>query len=172
MSFFDPADPLVEPLQLRNLTAAEIAELYGQHTRETGQIFTPEATALAWDLTHGQPWLVHALARQAVETVVPDAAQPVDVQHIEQARELLIERRGTHLDAIIDHLRDARVRRIVEPILAGQLLIPALLEDDIRFVEDLGLIAADPGGLVIANPIYREVVERALVWLTQEIDGS
>ncbi len=172
MSFFDSADSPVESRKPCNLTPAEVAELYGQHTKETGRIFTPEAAALAWELTQGQPWLVHALARQAVEAVVPDAAQPVDIQHIEQARDLVIERRGDHLDAIIDRVRDARVRRIVEPIVEGQLLIPALLKDDIRFVQDLGLIAEDPGGLVIANPIYREVIERALAWLTQEIDGS
>ena len=51
---------------LRNFTAEEVSELYAQHTEATGQVFTAEATALAYDLTRGQPWLVNALAQQIV----------------------------------------------------------------------------------------------------------
>jgi len=46
----------------QNFTAEEVTTLYQQHTTETGQPFTPEADALAFDLTQGQPWLVNALA--------------------------------------------------------------------------------------------------------------
>jgi hypothetical protein len=163
-----PFNIKVESLTLRNFTSEEVAELYEQHTADTGQLFTPEAKARAWELTRGQPWLVNALARQAVETVVPDPATPVEVAHIERAKEILIERRDTHLDSLIDRLREERVRRVIEPILAGELLSPDLLDDDIRFVKDLGLIASGPAGLEIANPIYREVIPRALAWVTQE----
>ena len=34
---------------LRDFTADEVVELYGQHTADTGQAFTPEAAALAFD---------------------------------------------------------------------------------------------------------------------------
>jgi hypothetical protein len=163
-----PFNIKVESLTLRNFTADEVAELYEQHTADTGQVFTPEAKARAWALTRGQPWLVNALARQAVETVVPDPAQPVDAPQIDRAKEILIERRDTHLDSLIDRLREERVRRVIEPILAGELLSPDLLDDDIRFVKDLGLISSGPAGLEVANPIYREVIPRALAWVTQE----
>lgn len=163
-----PFNIKVESLTLRNFTAEEVAELYEQHTAETGQVFTPEAKALAWELTRGQPWLVNALARQMVETVVPDPSKPVEAHHAERAREILIERRDTHLDSLIERLRETRVRNVIEPILAGELLEPDLLADDIRFVKDLGLIASGPAGLEIANPIYREVIPRALAWVTQE----
>jgi len=42
-----------------------------------------------------------------------------------------------------------------------------MLEDDIQFVRDLGLIAPGSSGIEIANPIYREVIPRALAWVTQ-----
>ncbi|GHU65021.1 hypothetical protein FACS1894123_10660 [Bacteroidia bacterium] len=42
-------------LTLRNFTKDEIAELYGQHTAETGQIFEPEAVELVYQQTQGQP---------------------------------------------------------------------------------------------------------------------
>jgi hypothetical protein len=99
-----------------------VAQLYRQHTDDTGQIFTPAAVQRAFDLTQGQPWLVNALARQAVRVVVPDVAHPIDVAEIEQAKELLIARQDTHLDSLAERLREPRVRRIIEPMLAGRTL--------------------------------------------------
>ncbi len=161
-----PFNIKVESLTLRNFTAGEIQELYDQHTAETGQAFTEEAKALAWDLTRGQPWLVNALARQAVETLVTDLTLPIEAAHVEKAKELLIARRDTHLDSLVDRLREPRVRRIIEPILAGELLSPDVLDDDVQFVEDLGLVARS-AGLEIANPIYREIIPRALTAVVQ-----
>jgi hypothetical protein len=162
-----PFNIKVESLTLRNFNAEEVAELYAQHTAETGQVFRAEAVARAYELTRGQPWLVNALARQIVEEIVPDPQAAVETSHVERAKEILIERRDTHLDSLIDRLRESRVRRVLEPILAGELLSPDLLEDDIQFVRDLGLISSGPAGLEIANPIYREVIPRALAWVTQ-----
>jgi hypothetical protein len=60
-----PFNIKVESLTMRDFTAAEVAELYAQHTAETGQRFEPDALARAFDLTRSQPWLVNALARQS-----------------------------------------------------------------------------------------------------------
>lgn len=43
-----PFNIKVRSLTLRNFNAEEVAELYAQHTEDTGQVFTPEATALAF----------------------------------------------------------------------------------------------------------------------------
>jgi predicted HTH domain antitoxin len=157
-----PFNIKVESLTLPNFTADEVAELYGQHTTDTGQPFTREAQALAFELTRGQPWLVNALARQAVEKLVPDRTVPIDADVIEAAKEALILRRDTHLDSLIERLREPRVRRVIEPIIAGGTLSPDVLDDDLRFARDLGLVVSGPQGLAIANPIYREVIPRAL----------
>jgi len=161
-----PFNIKVESLTLRNFTAEEISELYDQHTADTGQAFTDDAKALAWDLTRGQPWLVNALAAEVVDKLVPDRSVPIEPSHVERAKEILIERRDTHLDSLVDRLREARVRRVIEPILAGELLSPDVLDDDIQFVEDLGLVARS-AGLEIANPIYREIIPRALTNVVQ-----
>lgn len=58
-----PFNIKIRSLTLRDFTAAEVAELYAQHTADTGQRFEPEALALAFALTQGQPWLVNALAK-------------------------------------------------------------------------------------------------------------
>lgn len=162
-----PFNVKVESVTLSNFTAPEVAELYEQHTADTGQVFTPEAKALAWELTRGQPWLVNALARQTVERIAPDPATAVTAGVIEAAKEILIQRRDTHLDSLIDRLREPRVRRVIEPILAGELLPPDSLDDDVQFVLDLGLVTAGSRGLEIANPIYREVIPRALTWILE-----
>ncbi len=163
-----PFNVKVRSLTLANFTREQVAELYGQHTAETGQAFTPEAAGLAWELTRGQPWLVNALAAEIVDELVPDRAVPIEPRHVDRAKEILIERRDTHLDSLIDRLREPRVRRILEPILAGELLSPDVLDDDVQLVKDLGLVAPGSAGLEIANPIYREVIPRALAWVVQE----
>ena len=52
-----------ESLRLGDFTEAEVSALLDQHTRETGQPFTPEALQTVWRQTQGQPWLVNALCR-------------------------------------------------------------------------------------------------------------
>lgn len=162
-----PFNIKVESLTLRNFTATEVATLYAQHTTDTGQVFTPEAVARAFALTQGQPWLVNALARQAVEVLAPDPAIPITLLLIDQARDLLIQRQDTHLDSLAERLRQPRVRAIIEPLLAG--IVPAELPtDDVQFVQDLGLVRMDPqAGLVIANPIYAAVIPRNLSTTTR-----
>lgn len=164
-----PFNVKIESLTLPNFTAAEVAALYAQHTAETGQVFRPEASALAWELTRGQPWLVNALARQVVEREVPARSTAIEVEHVEAAKEALIQRRDTHLDSLVDRLREPRLRRVIEPILSGEIPGARLSEDDLGFAEDLGLVVRGPAGLEIANPIYREVIPRALTSVTESL---
>ncbi len=167
MGTASPFNVKSDSLLLRNFTAEEVAELYDQHTAETGQAFTGEAKALAFELTRGQPWLVNALARQLVEVLVPERDAPIDAQHVEAAKELLIQRRDTHLDSLIDRLREERVRKVVGAVLSGELLPEDALNDDVEFVEDLGLVSPGPQGLEISNPLYREIIPRALTLLME-----
>jgi AAA-like domain len=176
-----PFNIKVRSLTLRNFNAEEVVELYAQHTEDTGQVFTPEASALAFELTQGQPWLVNALAKEIVEELVTDESVAITPEHILEAKEILIKRQDTHLDSLAERLRENRVKAIMEPILAGREL-PESSNDDRQYLVDLGLLKRDPaGGLVIANPIYREVLPRVLAqgpqdslpiispsWLTSE----
>jgi hypothetical protein len=157
-----PFNIKVKSLTLHNFTHAEVVQLYEQHTAETGQVFQPDAVQHAFDLTQGQPWLVNALAKEMVEELVPDPAVPIMVNHVEQAKEILIQRNDTHLDSLTSMLREDRVRAVIEPLLAGQEL-GVVSNDDRQFLVDLGLVTRHPnGGLVPANPIYQEVLPRVL----------
>jgi hypothetical protein len=162
-----PFNIKLESLTLGNFTEEDVATLYRQHTTETGQVFTEEAVRRAFELTQGQPWLVNALARQAVEFIETDRRKQITPTIIDQAKERIIERQETHLDSLVDRLREPRIRNIIEPILAGKSLadLPA---DDLRFVLDLGLVRrSNGGGVVIANPIYREVIPTMLAFVTR-----
>jgi hypothetical protein len=157
-----PFNIKAESLTLRNFTREDVAALYGQHTAETGQVFLSEAIDRAFALTQGQPWLVNALARQLTQVLVPNRKEAIVAVNADEAAEILIRRQDTHLDSLIDRLREPRVRAVIEPMLAGEMLgdVP---DDDQRFVLDLGLVRrSESGGLEVANPIYREVIVRTL----------
>jgi len=151
-------------LRLGDFDALETAALLAEHTNETGQPFTPAALERVWDLTRGQPWLVNALAYHTCFEMRAgrDRTRPITIDLIDEAKEYLIVNRVTHLDQLADKLREERVRRIIEPMLAGT--VPAIVaEEDRDYLIDLGLLRRDgAGGLVVANPIYREVLPRTL----------
>ena len=159
-----------ESLRLGDFSPAQVRELLVQHTEETGQAWTDEALAEAWDATRGQPWLVNSLAYGACfrNRAGRDRARPITVDAIRDAREQLVLRRETHLDQLARNLEEERVRRIVEPLLSGDPEAEAVPADDIEYVRDLGLVTAD-GPLAIANPIYREVIPRELTRSTQQM---
>lgn len=154
-----PFNIKIESLRIGDFTKDEVTQLYQQHTDETGQKIDEAAIDLAYYYSQGQPWLVNALAWQI--TWKMKVRDTITIDHVERAKERLILARATHLDSLIDKLRDPRVRRVVEPILAGGIReeVPAF-DDDVAYTRDLGLIA---GGkqLRIANPIYLEVILRA-----------
>jgi len=156
-----PFNVKVESSRLADFTSPEVAELLGQHVRETGQPFSEEALARVFELTRGQPWLVNALAREATRKMGIEPPDPITAEHIDEAKERLILARATHLDSLVARLTEPRVRRVVEPLLAGTLAGGDRYDDDLSYVRDLGLVA-DDRPLRVANPIYREVIPRVL----------
>ena len=157
-----------ESLRLGDFSRAKVLALLGQHTAETGQAFADEALEAMWAQTRGQPWLVNALAYEACfrGDDGPDHGRRIEEADVIDAREALILRRDTHLDQLADKLQEERVRRVVEPLLAGADEMD-FSGPDLEYVRDLGLVAHDTP-LRIANPIYAEVVPRELTWTTQE----
>ncbi len=154
-----------ESLTLPGFTPAQVRNLYEQHTAETGQKFTDEAIAYAYEQTQGQPWLVNALAYQACFRDVIDRSQPITLEVMERAKEELIRRRDTHIDVLIDRLEEPRVRNIIQAILIGGGGAENFPTDDLQYVRDLGLIK--PYGIAIANPIYQEIIPRELAYTKQ-----
>ena len=164
-----PFNIVTEALTLTNFTRDEIASLYRQHTAETGQVFEEAAIDRASYWTCGQPWLVNALARECVEKLLKnDATRPVTSELIDAAAEEILCRRDTHIDSLLERLKEPRVRRIVEPVILGRAEGIERLSDDCQYVCDLGILKQDQGSILPANPLYAEVILRTLSYDTQE----
>jgi hypothetical protein len=158
----------LQSARIDDFTEAEVFQLYGQHTAETGQPFTGGAMLRVWELTRGQPWLVNALAREVVESVGVHPPAPITELHIDEGKERLLRSRSTHIDHLVAHLAEPAVLRVMAPVIAGTFDGPvATYEDDLRHVQELGLIARSRP-LRLANPIYTEAITRALGRLVED----
>lgn len=150
---------------LANFSREDVIALLGQHTAESGQAFEPEAVEALWYWTQGQPYLVNKLADVCVEELTRrDPSKPINAEMILQAKEILIQARTTHLDALAERLKSPEVKKVVENLLVGD---PSVLmgrnDPEVELTMDLGLVAWSPEqGLHIANPLYREVLPRVL----------
>ncbi len=164
-----PFNVKTESLFMLGFTEAEVNALLDQHTQETGQRFESEVIQEIYRLTQGQPWLTNALANQIVNKVLKnDYSQPITLAHVIQAKEELIQRRDTHLDSLIDKLREPSVKRVVVAIINGEAPAFDELNDALAYTRDLGLIAPKPP-VRFANPIYQEIVPRVLSLGFQEV---
>ena len=158
-----------ESLTLRNFSREEIAALYQQHADATGQIFPDDLSNYVSEMTQGQPWLVNAIAAEIIEKICRnDFQKPLTITMAEEAIQNIILRRDTHIDSLLERLREQRVQKIIEPVLLGEGESLERLSNDYQFVRDLGLIRNDRGVIRIANPIYNEVISRTLNFDVQE----
>ena len=163
-----PFNIVTESLTLKNFTKEEIAALYRQHTDETGQVFDEDAIELVWEQTQGQPWLVNAIAREVIVKILQsDCTKPVTAALVHEAIQNIILTRPTHIDSLLERLKEDRVRRIIEPMILGEAFIDKS-SDDFLYTKDLGLIRVVNARIEPANPIYAEVIIRKLSSFTQE----
>jgi len=141
----------------------DIIKLTGQHTDATGQKFSEEAVDRIYYWSGGQPWLVNSICQMcAWEIVKEETKETVFAEHIEIAKEKLILSRATHLDSLSERLKMPDVKRVVQTILTGEIDVTLGRNDrDIDLCMDLGLVIWD-NAFKIANPIYKEVIARAL----------
>jgi hypothetical protein len=161
-----PFNIVKKALTLENFTQEEVAILYGQHTDETGQVFEPDAIRLVWEQTQGQPWLVNAIACEVIEQILhSDYTQAVTTDRVAQAIQTIILRRDTHIDSLLERLKEERVKNVIEAVIVGEYVDES--SDDFYYTRDLGLIRTDRGDVEPANPIYAEVIVRTLNYKLQ-----
>jgi hypothetical protein len=163
-----PFNIVTKSLTLQNFTRDEIVQLYQQHTDETGQVFEEDAIELIREQTQGQPWLVNAVAREViVELLQSDYTKPVTAELVNEAIQNIILTRPTHIDSLLERLKEERVRRIIEPMILGEGFI-SKESDDFLYTKDLGLIRVVNARIEPANPIYAEVIVRKLSSVAQD----
>ena len=158
-----PFNIIAEDLLIPNFKESDIAALYAQHTAETGQQFADGVVERVWQWTCGQPWLVNAIANDCVAKIHGNRyGETITVEDVETAKEAIIRRRDTHVDSLMERMREQRVRRIIEPLISGDRSDVTYNDDDYRYITDLGLLRVDRGTLVPANPMYAEIRGRYL----------
>lgn len=164
-----PFNIAVKSLRMGDFSRAEVVELYGQHTEHTGQEFTFAAIERAFEYSQGQPLLVNSIANEITAEMRVRPPEPVTAGHVDEAKERLILARGAHLEYLSTRLAEPRVRRVIEPLLVGDVLPSRDLvyDDDVAYVRDLGLIDERPP-VRVANPVYKEVIVRVLALGIQE----
>ena len=164
-----PFNIVTEALTLQNFDRNEVAELLGQHSAETGQVFNETTIDLIFEKTCGQPWLCNAVAREITFKILKgDTSRPITPDLVLQAIGNIIIRRDTHIDSLLSRLKEERVRRVLEPIISGQKH-DLTFDDDASYVFDLGLLSFNKGDVAPANPIYGEVIMRTLNFDTQHL---
>jgi hypothetical protein len=164
-----PFNIIAEDMLIPNFSESDIAALYAQHAEATGQKFADGVVEDVWRLTRGQPWLVNAIANECVAKIHSFKYEdPITVEDVEAAKEAIIRRRDTHVDSLMERIREPRVRRIVEPLISGDKSDVTYNDDDYRYITDLGLLRVDRGALVPANPMYAEIIGRYLSHGEQE----
>jgi hypothetical protein len=158
-------------LTFSNFTLTEIQSLYFQHTSASGQIFEPGAIEKAWYWSKGQPWLVNALALEAVvEILKNDYQKAITASLIDQAAHRIIMHRDTHIDSLMERLKEPRVINVMDSVFAGTPGKVLTNPDDRQYCLDLGLVVEDDNkNLQPSNQIYSEVMSRML---TDEIQSA
>ena len=159
-----PFDVIKKTLLVKTFTKAEINSLYKQHTDETGQIFDTEAIDYIYEQTQGQPWLVNTIAAEIIyEILQSNYSQRITKMLAYNAIQNLITRRDTHVASLFEHLKEERVRKVIEPLILGEHFYDRL-SDEFLYVSDLGLISDKENMIQPANPIYGEVIARMLCY--------
>jgi Holliday junction resolvase len=168
-----PFNIVTETFTLKDFTQEEITQLYRQHTDETGQIFEDDAIESVYEQTQGQPWLVNAIAREVIVKLLhSDYTNPVTTELVNQAIQNIILNRPTHIDSLLERLKEDRVRRIIEPMIIGGDDIDKQ-SDAFQYTRDLGLIRVEDSRIKPANPIYAEIIIRKLsFWVQDKLQDS
>jgi len=172
---------------LSNFQQADVVHLFAQRTAENGQQITQEALDYVYEQSNGQPWIVNNLFKRATLRILDaESTATVTLKHVKEAREQMIAGRETHLDALGERLKDPRIRRVIEPVITGEIT-PDLghTNPDVMLAMDLGLVQwTSETGLTISNPVYAEILIRHLnagyhdilpspaSWQWQQADGS
>ena len=163
-----PFNVISDALTIKNFSFSDIESLYHQHTQATGQEFVKEALEKVFEQTDGQPWLVNAIAREIIQNILEDDyTKKITAELVEQSIQNIILRRDTHIDSLLDKLKEPRVRRIIEPIILGKSNEINISDDDTQYCLDLGLITDRNRNLQPANKIYAEVIIRTLNYNSQ-----
>ncbi|MDR0757687.1 MAG: AAA-like domain-containing protein [Tannerella sp.] len=154
-----------DSILLKNFSEKDVARLFVQRTAETGQEITREALDYVWEQSQGQPWIVNNLFDRATTGALDyKSTETVELKHVTEARQQMVEARETHLDSLVYRMQDAAVKPVIETVISGEMNMDLNLDSPgVQQAMDLGLVTYDTEkGLTISNPVYTEILTRVV----------
>ena len=145
---------IAEELRLPYFTFAEVSELIGQYTVESGQVFEPDVIHSVYENTAGQPGLVCALCSHLTVNQAKDRMQPVTKAHYYETQEyFLTERFDKNIINIVQKAREKR--SFMLKLLFGEDPVPFTVDDpDIACLYANGVIGKSGGHVSVPVPLY------------------
>ena len=142
---------------LSNFTRAQVQELFGQYTEETGQVFAPEVVESIHKQTGGQPFLVNRLAQILTQEMDIPKTEALTMTHFSEAHIQLLEENNTNLTHLATNVRrNPHFENFLMRIVLYEEGVPFNLRNDL--INDLatyGVLARGTDRMCeIANPIY------------------
>ncbi|MCP4215010.1 MAG: ATP-binding protein [bacterium] len=143
---------IADQVDLPAFSLQNVRDLYGQYSAETNQPFTQEAVRKIYHYTAGQPWLVNRLGTILTVDIRPGTIEPINVQDVEQAIELLLYERNAHFDNLYEKAKQYK-ETFVEIVFDNVAYNPD--DEDQAWLEQYGLIKRKERKAVVANTIYQ-----------------
>lgn len=149
---------VVDELRIPYFTPIEVADLIGQYTAESGQIFEAEVIRSIYENTVGQPGLVCALCHYLVNEKVPDHSQPVTMTAFYATlKHFLTDRFDKNIVNVVQKAfekRDFMLR-----VLFSNVAIPFTVHDPtIAYLFAHGVIDNVDGSVDVAVPLYSKTL--------------
>jgi hypothetical protein len=123
-------------------------------------------------VTNGHPWLVSVLAKLLVEKIAPNRKQRIRLTHAQRAIQELLALPNSNFDSLSKNARHPNVFPIVLDLLEGKQRRYSIQNDAIRLGVKYGVFAAKGRQLILANPIYAQVLYENFEKELEEFDVS
>lgn len=149
---------MVDQLKIDYFSFADVQNLIGQHTQETGQRFDDAVVKAIYENTQGQPGLVCALCRHLTEEMVPDVTKPVTVAEIYPTiRHFLTARFDKNILNIIQKARE-KSDFMLRVLFDDNPIDFSLNEPDIAYLYAHGVIDNIDDQVQIRVPLYSKAL--------------
>jgi hypothetical protein len=144
---------------LPNFTQSQVQELFGQYTKEVGQVIVEEVIENIYKQTAGQPFLVNRIAQILTEEEMDiSRSMTITQAHFEMAHRQILEEQNVHLDHLTTNIRrNPHFESILMRIASYDMGVQFNLRNEtISELVTYGVLKKGNDSLCeIANPIYQ-----------------
>jgi len=145
---------------IENFTVEQVAELYGQYTKEAGQPFAPEVIEAIHEKTTGQPFLVNRLGQILTTKMNIPQTEEITLKHFQEAYAYLLNDENTHFDTLVKNIRsEPEFKEILIDVITGRKERRFNRRDkNVQSLVTFGVLKEKEGLCVIDNPVYQSII--------------